>query len=311
MKTQTSNDAARYFNPRIDSQTDIVNAVDGAVSPDPVKILWVGSMLIGGTIGSALTMNTGAVIVFVVSALFTLCFGHSLGMHRRFIHRSYSCPQWLEYILVHFGTIVGIAGPLSMLKTHDIRDWAQRQTKCHDYFSHSQKWYRDLWWQMFCSVKLVHPPEIQIEKTIAEDRVYALMEKTWMLQQVPWALLFFWLGGWSWVFWGICSRVSVSIFGHWIIGFFAHNEGERSWHVVGAATQGYNISWAALLTMGESWHNNHHAFPGSARLGLKPNQPDPGWWVLLGLQKIGLVCDLKTAKDLPARNDMIPFQEGN
>ena len=46
--------------------------------------------------------------------------------------------------------------------------------------------------------------------------------------------------------------------------------------------QGYNVPFAALLTMGESWHNNHHAFPGSARLGLRAGEWDPGWWVLLG-----------------------------
>ena len=38
----------------------------------------------------------------------------------------------------------------------------------------------------------------------------------------------------------------------------------------GAAVQGRNVRFVSLLTMGECWHNNHHAFPGSARLGLAP-----------------------------------------
>jgi fatty-acid desaturase len=46
-----------------------------------------------------------------------------------------------------------------------------------------------------------------------------------------------------------------------------------------------------LLTMGESWHNNHHAFPNSAKLGLRQGQWDPGWWMLLVLQKLGLAWD--------------------
>ena len=127
-----------------------------------------------------------------------------------------------------------------------------------------------------------------------------------MLQQLPWAVLFYWFGGWGWVFWGICSRVSISVFGHWLIGYFAHNKGNQSWHVEGAAAQGYNIPWAALITMGESWHNNHHAFPGSAKLGIEAGQWDPGWWVLLALQRIGLASEFQTDATLPPRNDLVP-----
>jgi len=47
--------------------------------------------------------------------------------------------------------------------------------------------------------------------------------------------------------------------------------------------------------MGENWHNNHHAFPTSAKLGLEKGQWDPGWWVLSLLRKMGLVSDLVVA----------------
>ena len=264
-------------------------------------------MLSLGTVGSALTANISAVGVFAISTVVTLCLGHSLGMHRRFIHRSYNCPNWMEYLFVHFGVLVGLAGPFGMLKTHDTRDWAQRQNECHDYFSHSRTWFEDMWWQMFCSINLDVPPKLTIESEISDDRIYRWMERTWMLQQLPWAILFYWLGGWSWVLWGICSRVSISIIGHWAIGYIAHNRGDRQWHVVDAAAQGYNIPWAALITMGESWHNNHHAFPGSAKLGIKPGQWDPGWWVLVALQRLGWVSDIKTDTSQPSRSDLIPL----
>jgi len=57
--------------------------------------------------------------------------------------------------------------------------------------------------------------------------------------------------------------------------------------------------------MGENWHNNHHAFPGSAKLGLEPGQVDPGWWVLSGLKKVGLVSNLITPENLKARKELI------
>ena len=296
---------ATYSNPRIDRPGAVADAHAGVVRADPVKIAWVGSMLILGTIGSALTVSVGGVGIFLASTIVTLCLGHSVGMHRRFIHRAYDCPKWMEYLFVHFGVLVGLAGPYGMLRTHDTRDWAQRQARCHDYFSHKSAWYRDLWWQLFCTIDLCYPPEFEMEAEIENDRVYRFMENTWMLQQLPWAVLFFWIGDWSWVFWGICSRVTVSVFGHWLIGHFAHNTGGKIWHVTGAAVQGYNIPWSALLTMGESWHNNHHAFPGSARMGLDKGQWDPGWWVLLALRRLGLVSNLVTPESIEPRPELV------
>lgn len=293
-------ETTRYSNPRIDRPDMVANAYYGQVVLDPVKLVWVGAMFLAGTVGSALTFSWSAVAVFVISTVVTLCLGHSLGMHRRFIHRSYECPRWMEYLFVHLGVLVGLAGPFGMLRTHDTRDWAQRQATCHDYFSHGQVWWRDLGWQLFCSPRLASPPTIAMEPEIANDRVYQWMEKTWMLQQLPCAVLFFWLGGWSWVFWGVCSRVSVSVFGHWLIGYFAHNQGTQRWHVSGAAVQGFNVRGCALLTMGESWHNNHHAFPRSARLGLHEGEWDPGWWVLKTLERVGLVKNPVIAQNRPA-----------
>src|SRR5204863_8446758 len=88
---------------------------------------------------------------------------------------------------------------------------------------------------------------------------------------------------------GNCGAVAASVTGHWLVGYFAHNRGPRSWHIEGAGVQGYNVPWCGLITMGEAWHNNHHAFPGSARLGLGAGEADPGWWVLLVLARLGLV----------------------
>lgn len=60
--------------------------------------------------------------------------------------------------------------------------------------------------------------------------------------------------------------------------------------------------------MGEAWHNNHHAYPGSARLGLHKDEPDPGWWVLNKLHKLGVVKNVKLPKDLPHRSEVVPLE---
>lgn len=74
--------------------------------------------------------------------------------------------------------------------------------------------------------------------------------------------------------------------------------------------QGRNVRFTSLLTMGECWHNNHHAYPGSARLGLAPGEWDPGWWVLLGLRGLGLVTNLRLPSDLPYRPELTEIPRG-
>lgn len=234
----------------------------------------------------------------------TLCLGHSVGLHRLLIHRSFECHRWLEYLLVHLGTIVGMGGPFRMLYAHDIRDWAQRHAKCHPFFIDQRPWWRDLFWQLHFDMRLAHPPKFVIESAVARDPVYRFMQRTWMLQQVPWAIVCYLIGSWPFVVWGISVRVTVSLIGHALIGYLAPNWGRRDWHLAGHAVQGFNVPWLGLLTMGEAWHNNHHAFPGSARLGLRASQFDPGWWALVAMRSVGLVWNVKQPADLPQRREL-------
>ena len=198
-----------------------------------------------------------------------------------------------------------MAGPHGMIRQHDIRDWAQRKTSCHAYLAHRSSILRDGFWQIHCDLRLTHPPHLVIERPVAEDRFYQFIEQTWRLQQLPWAVLFFAIGGLPWMVWGIAVRVAVSVHGHWLVGYFAHNSGQRSWHIEGAGVQGHNVAYCGLVTMGEAYHNNHHAFPGSARLALKNGEWDPGWWVLMVLRRVGLVWGIKTPRQLPPRPGLV------
>jgi stearoyl-CoA desaturase (delta-9 desaturase) len=276
----------------------------GRVVYAPVKSLWLTGMTLGGAIGGALTFSWDAFALFVVLTLAVLLLGHSLGMHRKLIHNSYQCPLWLEHFLVWCGVLVGMAGPYGMVRTHDVRDWAQRQRRCHPYLADAGPMLRDAWWQLHCELRLDHPPAIEMEPRIANDRFYRWLDRTWMLQHLLVAIPLNLWGGWAYVFWGACARCAVAVTGHWAIGYFAHNMGGRTWHVEGAAAQGYNVPFTGLITMGEAWHNNHHAFPGSARLGLYKGEVDPGWWLLKALRKIGLVWSIKLPEDLPDRPEL-------
>jgi fatty-acid desaturase len=285
--------------------------VGGQVRWAAAKSLWIGSMTAVAVVAGPLLASWDALGLFAATSAITLCFGHSVGMHRRLIHGSFECPRWLEHLCVYLGTLVGMAGPIGMIRAHDLRDWAQRQPACHDYLCHRRGFWQDGWWQLHCELALARPPQFRLEPRIATDRLYAFLERTWMWQQLPWALLFLAVGGWSWLVWGICARVSVCVTGHWLVGHFAHRRGGRSWVVEGAAVQGYNVTLAALISMGEAWHNNHHAFPGSARLGLYPGQVDPGWWLIRLFEACGLATSIKTPAELPHRRELRRLPSGD
>ena len=283
-------------------------ATIGNVRYSPVKSAWFSGMAGAAIIGGYFTFSWAAVWLFVISTGIVLLFGHSLGSHRKLIHNSYQCPKWLEFLFVYLGVLVGLAGPLGLLRQHELRDYAQRLPTCHDYLRHGRSFWIDGWWQIHCDLELANPPDIRIESAISNQRFYQFLECTWMAQQLPVAILFYCWGGWGFVFWGGCARVTAGIFGHWLIGYFAHNHGGMHYEVRDAAVQGRNIYFTSLLTMGECWHNNHHAYPGSARLGIYAGEWDPGWWVLSALRSIRLVWSVRVPVDLPARPELVELQ---
>jgi len=282
-------------------QGDVLN---GTVRWSPASSLWWSAMALATLVGGAATFSWQAFGVFAVLTGLVLLFGHSLGSHRKLIHDSFSCPLWLEYCLVYAGVQVGLCGPISLVRQHDLRDFAQRQADCHPFLRHGRSFWADGWWQLHCRLDLDQPPQLTVAPRIDNDWFYCWLERTWMLQQVPPALLLYLAGGWAFVIWGSCARITAAVTGHWLVGHFAHNHGGMHHVVDGAAVQGRNVQFASLLTMGESWHNNHHAFPGSAKLGLHAGEWDPGWWVLLGLGKLGLVWGCRLPADLPARAEL-------
>ena len=277
------------------------SATMGRIAWAPARSLWTGGMTLAALALAPVYVTPGAVVLFFAASGVTLCLGHSIGLHRLLIHRSLAAPLWVERVLVYLGTLVGMAGPLGMVRLHDTRDWAQRQAECHDLHAHRAHPLRDAWWQMHCRLVLARPPRFAPEPYLARDPVLRWLEASWMLQQLPWAVLFFWLGGLPWLVWGVPMRVAVSLTGHWLVGHLTHRRGPQGWAVDGVAVQGHDLPAAALLSFGEAWHGNHHAWPESARLGLEPGQPDPGWWALLAMQRLGLVHDLKQPRDLQPR----------
>ena len=282
-------------------ETPSADPLRGTVRWDPTHSIWNGGMLVVAIVVCPLTFSIANLLVFAILTGAALLLGHSVGFHRLLIHRSFRTPLALERFLVWWGTIAGMSGPHWIIRTHDLRDWAQRQQSCHDYLAHRRPMLQDAWWQLHCRLELKNPPGFDLG-VVGRDRVYLFLERSWMLQQLPVAGLLWLAGGWGMVAWGVCARVAITVHGHWFVGHLAHRRGPQTWLVDEAGVQAHDVPWAGLPTMGEAWHNNHHAYPGSARIGLYPGQSDWGYAFIRVLQKLSLAWDICLPRDLPNRH---------
>jgi len=309
-QTNALNDSAtgpyKVNSLRIDPEAD---PMQGKVSWDVSRSLWNTAMLLGALILGPMYFSWSAFLVFLVLLELTMCTGHSIGFHRRLIHRTFQCPKWLERTLVWSGTLVGMQGPFWVIQSHDFRDWAQRQPNCHPYLRHGQGMLKDAFWNLHCKLDLEQPPGFDPGPGIGDDRFYQFLQRYWMLQQIPLALILYFIGGMPWLVWGICVRVTTGVSMHWFVGYICHSHGPQSWHVNNGSIQAHNVPWAAIPSMGESWHNNHHAFPASARHGLYPGQTDLGFGFIKLLEKAGLAWNIQTPQILPARSGLTPVTE--
>ncbi|TRD12241.1 acyl-CoA desaturase [Erythrobacter insulae] len=285
-------------------ETPAANAVEGKVRWDPIHSIWNGGMLIASVVMVPFFTTPAAVAFGLGMTGLLLLLGHSVGFHRLLIHSSFETKPWLRRFLIWCGTVAGMSGPIWIVRTHDLRDWAQRQSGCHDYLAHRRPMLHDAWWQLHCSLKLANPPQFDLSK-LEHSAFITWLERSWMLQQLPLAAVFFWLGGWPFVVWGVFVRVALTVHGHWLVGHLAHRRGPQRWRVIDAGVQAHDVPWAGLITMGEAWHNNHHAYPGSARIGLYPGQSDWGYRFIQLLERMGLAWNICLPSDIPERKSKL------
>lgn len=278
---------------------------EGRVRADWANIGWNGGMAATALIVGPFVATPSAIILFVISTALVLLLGHSIGYHRLLIHGSFQTSVAMRRALIWCGALVGMAGPYGIARAHDMRDWAQREADCHPYLAHQTHPLRDAWWQIYCRLQLAKLPVFDFSELDA-DRFNGWLERYWRWKQLPVALLFYAIGGWAWVVWGVAARVAIANHGHWLVGHLAHNYGPQKWIVAASGVQAHDVPWAAIPTMGEAWHNNHHAYPGSAQIGLYPGQSDWGYAVIRLMERLGWVWDVQTPATLGERSGLHP-----
>jgi stearoyl-CoA desaturase (delta-9 desaturase) len=249
-----------------------------------------------------------AVAMYVVTML-----GITVGFHRHFTHQSFKAVSWLRAALA-------IAG--SMALQGSILRWVSDHRRHHRYSDragdpHSPHvredgtlhqdhgdgsataFMRGIWWAhigwIYARTRTrvdKYAPDLLCDKLVlfysrsyvvwfvmsilAPPLIVGVVEKSWSA-----GLYGFWMG--------TLLRLSATYHTVWAVNSLGHAIGKRPFST---SDQSTNISWLAPFTFGDSYHNNHHAFPTSAKHGLGNGELDLGWMFLRLMHRCGWVSDI-------------------
>lgn len=217
--------------------------------------------------------------------------GITMGWHRLVTHRSFQTPKWLEYLLVFCGTLACQSGPIEWIGLHRHHHVYSDQEPDH-HNSRRGFWWSHMGWMLY---ELPNKPEIvrRHTKDINNDPVYQFFGNYFLPIQIAFAAVLYLIGGWPFVVWGVFVRLVLVYHCTWFVNSATHKFGYRAHESDDRST---NCWWVALLTYGEGWHNNHHAYQYSARHGLKWWEIDFTWIMIRSLQAVGLARKVRLAE---------------
>jgi stearoyl-CoA desaturase (Delta-9 desaturase) len=231
--------------------------------------------------------------------------GVTVGYHRLFTHRSFKTSAPMRALLATLGS-AAIEGP--------VIEWVANHRKHHRFSDqpgdpHSPHVGRGSGWRgALAGLAHAHlgwifgdeqmASEERYAKDLLADPIVRFVDRTFLLWVVVGLAFPFCLGvaltgsiagGLTGLLWGGAVRIFCLHHATFSINSLCHFFGRRRF---ATGDESRNLLWLSLPTLGEAWHNNHHAFPSSARHGLRWWQLDPSAWLIAGLERCGLAWDV-------------------
>jgi stearoyl-CoA desaturase (delta-9 desaturase) len=243
-------------------------------------------------------------IVFAI-VYFLTGFGITIGFHRLLTHRSFKTHPWLRGVFAALGS-AAIEGPVvSWVADH------RKHHACSDHegdphsphVGHGSGWKGALkgFFHAHLGWIFIHTQRGNKERfapDLLADPVVSFVNRTFFLWAIVGLLVPFGLGvaiggdlgaGLTGLLWGGAVRIFLLHHVTYSINSLCHIFGRQPFET---SDESRNLAWLAVPTMGESWHDNHHAFPTSAVHGLGRWQFDLSALVIWGLEKSGLIWDV-------------------
>jgi stearoyl-CoA desaturase (delta-9 desaturase) len=263
-----------------------------------------------GLLGLAMWLAWGGALhwtdlVVLAVAYFLTGVGVTVGYHRLLTHRSFKTSPPMRALFAALGS-AAIEGP--------VIEWVANHRKHHQFsdepgdphsphVDHGKGWrgalrglaHAHLGW-IFSDQELAS--EERYAKDLLADPVVRFVDRTFLLWVLvglafPFALGFALTGsiagGLTGLLWGGAVRILFLHHATFSINSLCHFFGRQRF---ATGDESRNLLWLSLPTLGEAWHNNHHAFPTSARHGLRWWQLDPSAWLIVGMERCGLIWDV-------------------
>jgi stearoyl-CoA desaturase (delta-9 desaturase) len=264
-----------------------------------LAIVVLPALGLAGALAVAWTVGVSRLDLALFFGMFVLTMlGISVGYHRHFSHRSFRSNKAVRVALGVLGSMAG-QGSLSY--------WVSNHRRHHHYADHPGDihspyfadesplgfwrgfWHSHMGWTF--GHKLTNP--LVFGRDLYRDRTIARVNQLYLLWvflglAIPAALggaiSGTWVGAGTGLLWGGLARMFFCYHFTNAIDSVTHIFGRQSYQTTDHST---NVPWMVLPTMGEGWHNNHHAFPSSAMFGLRWWQVDPGGLLIRTLEKLG------------------------
>lgn len=223
--------------------------------------------------------------------------GTSVGLHRLICHRAFRCPRWVEYTLVTLAMLTAQGSPLLWAATHRIHH-ARADTEGDVHSPTRGLWYAHMGW--IFNDHSTSPEDWRTWcRDLAHDRYYHWLLRYRLVPQGVAVVLFGLVLGWEAVPACLFLPAVAWMQSTYCVNSVCHSSlfGYRSQDTRDLSR---NVWWVSVLALGEGWHNNHHAYPASARHGWHWWQWDPGWLFILLLERLGLAWDVRVPTRRPA-----------
>ncbi|QDV11043.1 Fatty acid desaturase [Rosistilla oblonga] len=257
------------------------------------SIIWLVAAHVGA-IFAIWTFTWPALIAMVTLHWITGGLGICLGYHRYLTHTGFQSHRWVKYMFAVIGSLAGEGSPLDWVADHR-KHHAESDQPGDPHSPNDGAWWSHMFWLAYSTHD--GDREAYFKRWIpdlAADRGMRFIEK--MFLPLNFALgVALAVGGYlyggsemaiSMVVWGMFLRLVFVLHSTWLVNSASHMWGYRNYETTDKSRNNW---WVALVTYGEGWHNNHHAYPRMAKHGHKWWEIDLTYMAIRAMQKVGLI----------------------